>query len=351
MKILHILYVGQSTAGGTSWMRMNALKELGHDVTAIDTRPIVRLRGIKQLAFRFLNRMGFPPDLAGANDNIVKQIRMKEFDIVWFDSLREISRGTLREIKRESPDTMLVSLIMDDPFSRQGHSWRRFLSAIPLYDIHFVIREQNIQELKEKGARRVERFHKGFHPDIHRQVCTDPGDPVYDVFFAGHCEPKREKDIVFLLQQGTPVTIAGHSGIDWKRRGRHWNTIRQSFIDGGFYGTEYSTALSSAKIALCFYSQWNRDTENSRMYEIPACGTFMLAERNRENVKMFEEGREAEYFSSQKELLEKVKYYLSHPDERRRIAEAGRERCMKSGYSYHERLKKMLRTAVEAVEK
>ncbi len=50
-------------------------------------------------------------------------------------------------------------------------------------------------------------------------------------------------------------------------------------------------------------------------------------------------------------LLEKVKDYLLHPQERQRVAEAGRQRCLKSGYSNRERLKWMLQIACESKEK
>jgi spore maturation protein CgeB len=59
-------------------------------------------------------------------------------------------------------------------------------------------------------------------------------------------------------------------------------------------------------------------------------------------LELFEEGKEAEFFGNQAELLEKVRFYLAHESERRQIAQAGRERCLNSGYSYYERLKEIL---------
>jgi spore maturation protein CgeB len=73
----------------------------------------------------------------------------------------------------------------------------------------------------------------------------------------------------------------------------------------------------------------------------------MLAERTSEHLEMFEEGEEAEFFDSHAELIEKVKFYLKNEPERRRIAQAGRERCLRSGYSNHERLKEIMRNIEE----
>jgi spore maturation protein CgeB len=68
----------------------------------------------------------------------------------------------------------------------------------------------------------------------------------------------------------------------------------------------------------------------------------MLAERTEEHMELFKEGKEAQFFASREELLEKIEYYLEHENERKRIAQAGRKRCVSGGYSNHERLKQML---------
>jgi spore maturation protein CgeB len=80
--------------------------------------------------------------------------------------------------------------------------------------------------------------------------------------------------------------------------------------------------------------------------EIPACGGFMLAERTEQHLELFVEGKEAAFFDSRAELLEKCKYYLEHEEERQAIAEAGRQRCVASGYSNKANIKRMLETVV-----
>jgi spore maturation protein CgeB len=72
----------------------------------------------------------------------------------------------------------------------------------------------------------------------------------------------------------------------------------------------------------------------------------MLAERTEEHLSYFEEGKEAEFFDSEEELLDKIKYYLNHERERESIARAGRERCLRSDYSN----KRLIQKSFEIIE-
>ena len=325
-------------------MRRRALKDLGHEVSHVETAGGVNTTGWFHLYRRITHRLGYPVDNTGINQALLEQVSVYSYDIIWIETVNLIGAETLKQIRRRCPGAGLVGFIMDDPFSPKVHGWKRFQQAARWYDVHFVIREQNIDELKGIGARRVIRYHKGFDPQTHRPVELPAEYPRREVLFAGHREDQREADLAYLLANKIKLTVTGQ--YDWRRDGRFWEQIRPCFIAKQFQGDEYAQLLCSAKIALCFYSQWNRDKENSRMYEIPACGVFMLAERNEENVEVFAEGKEAEFFSDRKELLDKIRYYLAHPQQRGVIAEAGYWRCQNSGYSYTQRLHNLLEQIV-----
>jgi spore maturation protein CgeB len=68
----------------------------------------------------------------------------------------------------------------------------------------------------------------------------------------------------------------------------------------------------------------------------------MLAERTDDHRRLFEEGREAEFFGSFDELLDKCRHYLEHPEQRCAIAAAGLRRCVDADYSYQARLRQVL---------
>ena len=100
-------------------------------------------------------------------------------------------------------------------------------------------------------------------------------------------------------------------------------------------------------MAIQIPSRLAHDTHSSRSVEIPACRRMMLAERTTDHQILFEEDKEAVFFNSIQEMVDKAKYYIKHESVREKIAQAGYERCMRSGYSNYERARQML----ELVEK
>lgn len=88
------------------------------------------------------------------------------------------------------------------------------------------------------------------------------------------------------------------------------------------------------------------DLQTTRTMEIPACGSLLMAERTVEHEQLFKDKEEAVFFSSNGELLELCQYYLGHEQERKRLAEAGRRRCLTSGYSNEETIKRVLEKIV-----
>ena len=101
-------------------------------------------------------------------------------------------------------------------------------------------------------------------------------------------------------------------------------------------------AISGTKIALCFLSKLNEDTYTTRNFQIPAMRTFMLSEYTPDLASLYEEGKEAEFFRSQEELVDKVRYYLQHESEREEIARAGHRRVLADGHDVVSRARQFL---------
>ena len=66
-----------------------------------------------------------------------------------------------------------------------------------------------------------------------------------------------------------------------------------------------------------------------RDFEVPMSGGFYLVEHLDELREFFEFGREIETYRSREEMLDKIRFYLAHDEERDRIRQAGRARCLR----------------------
>src|SRR5665213_280349 len=84
------------------------------------------------------------------------------------------------------------------------------------------------------------------------------------------------------------------------------------------------------------------DLITARTFQIPACGTFMLHERNAEVSQYFEEDREVVFFSTVEEMAAKIVHYLRNREERELIAGAALERSQRDDYSIDGRLKSVI---------
>ena len=72
-----------------------------------------------------------------------------------------------------------------------------------------------------------------------------------------------------------------------------------------------------------------------RNFEVPGCGGFLLTERAEELEQHYEIGKEIVCFDDVDDLIEKVRYYLCHEDERAEIAQAGYCRTLREHTYVH----------------
>ena len=75
-------------------------------------------------------------------------------------------------------------------------------------------------------------------------------------------------------------------------------------------------------------------------------GGFLLSNYQTELAEQFEDGKELVLYGSAEELLDKIRYYLSHEKERQQIAHCGYIKVQKF-FSYETRVKQMFQLVQE----
>lgn len=333
-----ILYVGPVLAGSTTVQRLQALQALGYETSAVTTaKPAVHQR--LSLFARVQNRLLGRRDRTGANDRILLELRRKPFDLLWIDKGLTIRPETLESARRAQPSCLIVGFSPDDMMNPRNQS-RCFLRGIPFYHWYITNKSYNVPELKALGCPRVVFMDNGFDPATHRPLAVSAEERKRlggAVGFIGQWEPHRASSLRALAQTSVPVRIWGYT----------WERMKDvpaglTLENRPLWGDDYAKAICAFDINLCFLRKCNRDLQTTRSVEIPACGAFMLAERTVEHLRLFREGVEAEFFSSDAELITKTSYYLGHPEKRRLIAQQGYLRCQAGGYDYPSRLRPLL---------
>lgn len=335
---MRIFYIGQLREGQTAHERMKALNGLGHSTVPFDVSPFADLasRPLQSMAWRFnsgpiLNRM---------NRALTRQAGgLRDVTHIWVDKGIWMFPETLLHLKQVT-GARAIHYTLDSQvlFQRSRH----FISSIALYDVLVTTKEWEVEAYKQAGAQQVILTHQGYDSRFFPRKVRESERSVLDsdVCFVGHTQRHYAERLQTLSSLDMRLRIWGDA---WPRYAEK-HPWAQALVARGLWGESYPIALACAKIGLGLLGKHIPETSTTRTFEIPAMGTFLLAERTGLHQELFEEGKEAEFFSSDDEMLDKTRFYLANNEARQRIAAAGRARCERSGYSSAELLEKIIDT-------
>lgn len=345
---LTALFVGDLNRYSNSHSRLEAFRALGVSVSDFSHTAIGGDEAghvVPSLFFRVAWKLGFHPDGEGASRWLLSQAAGHAPDLIWIEKGNMIGSPTLRRLRELCPETVIASYSDDDMVNWSNRTWA-YTRGLRYYDVVFTTKSYNADaaELPRLGAGRVVMVDKAYDPDQHTPQHLDDEEKRRlgaDVGFIGSFERDRAETMRFLAQNGVPVRIWGN-GWDGFHAPESDLTIERRALVNMAGNALYSKGISATRINLAFLRKANRDLQTDRSVEIPACGGFMLAEYSDEHARLFAEDREAVFFRSRDELLEKARYYLAHESERREIAAAGLRCCRSGGYSHRHRAAYML---------
>jgi hypothetical protein len=273
---------------------------------------------------------------------VTEAARKMQPDVVHFYQGHHYTAETISSI---SQSAFASGLHNDDPFGRPEHrEYRLLLKALPRYDGYHVNRECNVAEAATYGVKRVRVLMMYYIPWLHYPCSLTAQEQAAfgsDVVFAGHMEPDLRIDCLSkVIRTGLKCRIFGGES-EWKSAlPREAYTSVQPIFHAR--GADYRRALCASKIGACFFSKWNRDQYTTRSWEIPACGVFLLSERTPAMQEFYREGKEAEFFASIEEFVDKARFYVNNDGARQKIAAAGYARVIASGNDIYSRMRQWL---------
>ena len=152
-KAISILSIGgMNGKSNTCLHRHWALEKVAHHIDVVNST-------IKyNLCTRIANRLylyGLPirlPDFNVVNKKIIEKINACAYDIVWIDKGIIVFPETLREIKKKSPQTKIVSYSPDNMALRHNQS-QQYVECIPLYDYIITNKSYIIEDMKRLNVK------------------------------------------------------------------------------------------------------------------------------------------------------------------------------------------------------
>jgi hypothetical protein len=264
-------------------------------------------------------------------------------DVVLIVKGAHVPPSCLRQIK-VSTGAVLVNFATDDPFNPKTSS-RRWLSALPEYDLVCTPRQANVPDLNAIGVSNVQVVPFAYKPDVHFEERSENSAEEKrfrsDVCFIGGADADRFPYFEELVSRVPDINLALYGG--------YWDRSRRlaPFWRGFAVGREFRLAVGGASLSVNLVRRANRDDHVMRTFEVPACGGCMLTEATPTHVDLFREGEEAFFFDSPATFVDKVRYLLARPELCRRTARAGRLRILESGNRYDDRLTTIVRLSGE----
>ncbi len=339
---LRILCIGETWLGSDARAAFMAFRRLGHSVQILDEHHFVPIQW-RRKALKVVRRLGKAVFVNELTQEALRVIDRFQPDCLFIWKGNLVDSKILLYCRQRGIAT--INYYPDVSFTAHGPYIPK---ALPLYDHIFNTKTYGVYDMeKALGVQNVSFLEHGYDPDFHHPRHLSEQDyEIYgcDVCFIGTWSPKKELFLASLCEQ-LPELKLKIWGNQWEKSASA--SLTKSIMGSEVIGDEYTKAILGSSICLGLLSEIvsgasSGDLITARTFQIPACGAFMLHERNVEAVQYFEEDVEAAFFESAEELAQKVAYYLVHAQKRVEIAHNGLERSHRDGYSIDSRLKTVL---------
>lgn len=287
----------------------------------------------------------------GYNREILDTVKKVKPDLFFaFMYTDELTHETLDEVKKL---TTSVAWFSDDHWRLDNYS--RF------YAPHFTKVITTWGKAKDRyahyGITNVIRSQWGFNSDLYRPVVVDGTMQEISVSFIGMKTPHREKIIGELRAAGINVFVRGFG---WPEGRASFNQMLEIFSRSkiNLNLNPPMSALALKPLAQIFFRRrrnmivpdfWHLIANlrsyfqkripqiKARPFEITGTGGFCITGDADDMGSYYELGKEIAVYQDMTDLIEKIRYYLQHEDERKKIAAAGYQRAIKQ-HTYRARL-------------
>lgn len=298
---MRVLLLFPMTDGQTGPAIKYALEQLGHEVEAVDSK--------RHALLSYSIACGFRPDL------------------VFCSRIKELTEE-VRNIKKRFKDATICMWNVDT--RTNINHWEHLFPLIKLVDYYFVVASRLIPDWREINPNTF-WLPQGLQNEIYHKPkeITENDKQKYscDISFAG-----RERGI-----RREMLNTIDEMDINFKK----WRCGGMPAV----YNEEHNKMVSLSKINLCI-SGWpdNEKVTSVRNYKIMGAGGFVLELARTGLDEIFpmnaKDGTIGTYISPE-DLIQRIRFWLEHEDERKAMAERGYE-WVHANATYAHRIKDAL---------
>lgn len=279
-------------------------------------------------------------------------IHFESWDKSYFNDFKELNSSLLHVVDKEQPDILLavqmgyeIWLETLEIIKSRGDvatiCWTTDDSWKYRETSRFIGREYHAMTTTYPGV--VSKYHQDgiknvlltkwaanaetLHEPLSAKSCR------YKVTFIGAAHGDRKARIEYLRKSGVEVNCFGYG----------WPS-------GPIDAEKIPEIMQESIVSLNFAKSKGENQIKARTFEVPGAGGFLLTEDAPGLDRCYEIGKEIVTYQGMDELVKKINYYLSHPDERDCIAIAGFNRT-KHEHTYDLRMKTVIEFALVSRDK
>lgn len=282
--------------------------------------------------------------LINENRKYISLIKKFRPDVIFIIKGETVFPETLMVIK-ETLKIPCVAYVWDCPFysyaGKFADDFRKnnFAQCMHLYDHIFVYDPYYAEEIRKRGVVNVDYLPLATDPQRYKRINLSPDENAeydFDVAFVGFPFSNRV-EIINELQEFK----LGVFGEGWNKLKRNGKT--PLYYRGKAANDKVLKIYSSAKIVLNIHDPEATRGLNTRTFDIPACGAFELVDYKPELENLFKAREEIIYYKDIADLRRLIRYYLNNPQERKEIANNGKNSVLNS-HTWRHRVKEIATT-------
>lgn len=327
---MKIALIGSKDFDSLEYHIQDTLKTLGHEVFHIDIKDVINI----PFRFGYWATKLSPKYDANVFDKIASQVIEQKPDLV-IGVYRFINPACIKKIKRNLKKVKIIH-INPDALTTFEHQ-QVFASD---YDAYYTKDPYIVQFMKNKMNLNAHYFPEALNPRVHKPINKDrqqlEKEINIDVTAFGTMYPYRAKMVSELINAGLDVALFG---VPDKRFPRE--EITKNFRNEYITGERKAEVLYGTKVVFNNFHYAEIESANVKFFEINGIGAFQLCDYKPILEEYSAVDVEKFTYKTIGEAIEKIKYYLQHPEERYEISKKQMEHFHKY-HTYDMRLQELL---------